>query len=70
MADQFEGKKVPWQQFEEYLALHQGKIVILQNLLANELAGKPAIECMIPRAFYQIHELLTRVLRANGIIKT
>ena len=70
MADQFEGKKVPWQQFEEYLALHQGNIVSLQNLLANHLAGKPAIESMLPRAFYQIHDLLSRVLRANGIIKT
>jgi hypothetical protein len=68
MADQFEGKKVPWPQFEEYLTLHQGKIVTLQNLLANDLADKPAIERMLPKPLYQIHELLSRVLRDNGLI--
>lgn len=26
-AAQFEGKRVPWTQLEEYLALHQGAIV-------------------------------------------
>ena len=69
MADQFEGKRVPWQQFEEYLALHQGKIVTLQNMLANEFSDKPAIERMLPKSFYLIHELLTRVLRDNGVIQ-
>jgi hypothetical protein len=38
MADQFEGKRIPWSQYEEYVALHQGKIVTLQNLLANDMA--------------------------------
>jgi hypothetical protein len=52
MADQFEGKRVPWQQFEEYLALHQGKIVTLQIMLTNEFADKPAIERMLPKSFY------------------
>ena len=54
MADQFEGKKVPWEQFEQYLELHQGKIVLLQNLLTQHLADKPAIERMLPRPFYEI----------------
>jgi hypothetical protein len=70
MADQFEGKIVPWQQFEEYLALHQGKIVTLQNLLVNDLAEKPEIERKLPKSLYPIHELLSRVLQDNGIIKT
>ena len=49
MADQFEGKRIPWQHFEEYLALHQGKIVIFQNMLASEVADKPEIERKLPK---------------------
>ena len=55
MAEQFEGKRVPWQQFEEYLALHQGKILTLQNMLTNELAERPAIERMLPKPLFLIH---------------
>jgi hypothetical protein len=66
MADQFEGKRIPWLQFEEYLALHQGKIV---TLLANELADKPEIERKLPKTFFLIHEFLTRVLKGNGVLQ-
>ena len=70
MADQFEGKRIPWSQFEEYLALHQVKIVLLQNLLANDMADRPEIERKLPKSFYLIHELLSRVLRDNGVLQT
>ena len=69
MGDQFEGKKVPFQHFEQYLEIHQGKIVLLQNLLAQQMADRPAIERMLPKPFYLIHELLTKALRDNGIIQ-
>ncbi len=69
MADQFEGKRIPWQHFEEYLALHQGKIVIFQNMLASEVADKPEIERKLPKSLFLIHELLSRVLRDNGILQ-
>ena len=55
MADQFEGKRVPWQQFEEYLALHQGKIVTLQINLTNEILDRPAIERLLPKPLFLIH---------------
>jgi hypothetical protein len=69
MADQFEGKRIPWLQFEEFLALHQAKIVTLQNMLANEFADKPEIERKLPKTFFLIHEFLTRVLRGNGVLQ-
>ena len=69
MADQFEGKRIPWQQFEEYLALHQGKIVSLQNILTNEILDRPAIERLLPKSMFLIHELLSRVLRDNGVLQ-
>ena len=67
MAYQLEGKKVPWAHFEQYLDLHQRKIVSLQTLLAEETCDKPAIERMSPKPFSIIHEFLTKMLRDNGI---
>ena len=69
MADQFEGKRIPWQHFEEYLALHQGKIASLQTMLTNEILDKPAIERLLPKCMFAIHELLSRVLRDNGVLQ-
>jgi hypothetical protein len=69
MADQFEGKRIPWLQFEEYLALHQAKIGTLQAMLSTEVAEKPEIERKLPKIFFLIHEFLTRVLRGNGILQ-
>ncbi len=69
MADQFEGKSIPWQHFEEYLNLHQGNIVTFQTMLANEIADKPEIERKLPKSMFKIHELLTRVLRDNGVLQ-
>jgi hypothetical protein len=69
MADQFEGKRIPWSQFEEYIAIHQGKIVLLQNNLASEILSKAEIELKLPRIFFQLYELLSRVLRENGVLQ-
>ena len=69
MAYQLEGKRIPWLQFEEYLALHQGKIVLLQNMLANDMADKPEIERKLPKSFSLIHELITKVLKSNGVLQ-
>jgi hypothetical protein len=68
MADRFEGKRIPWQQFEEYVALHQENIVTLQKTFENKLTDKPDIERMLPKSLYQIHELLSKILRDNGIL--
>ncbi len=69
MADQFEGKRIPWQHFEEYLALHQGKIVSLQTMLTNDILDKHEIERLLPKCMFAIHELLSRVLRDNGVLQ-
>ena len=69
MADQFEGKRIPWPQFEEYIAIHQEKIVLLQNNLASEIFEKSEIERKLPKIFFQIYELLSRVLRENGVLQ-
>jgi hypothetical protein len=68
MADKIEGKRIPWQQFEEYVALHQENIVTLQKSFENKLTDKPDIERMLPKSLYQIHELLSKILRDNGIL--
>ena len=52
MAEQFEGKKIPWLQYEDYVKLHQGKTSTLQNMLDNDIADKPAIERMLPRTLH------------------
>ena len=69
MADQFEGKRIPWQHFEKYLALHQGTIVSLQNMLTNEILDKSEIERKLPKSMFLIHELLSEVLRDNGVLQ-
>ncbi len=55
MADQFEGKRIPWTQFEEYLDLHNKKMFTLQLNLTNEILDKPAIEKLLPKSFYLVH---------------
>jgi hypothetical protein len=69
MADRFEGKRIPWSQFEEYIAIHQGKIVLLQTNLASEILDKPEIERKLPRIFFQIYELLSKALIDNGVLQ-
>ena len=69
MTDQFGGKKIPWSQFEKYLALHKERIVSLENLLANNIADETTIERMLPRSIFPIYELLSKVLRDNGILQ-
>ncbi len=56
MAVQFEGRRIPWQQFEEYLTLHQGKIVTLQNNYTNEILDKATIEGLLPKSMFLIYE--------------
>ncbi len=68
MTNQFEGKVIPWSQFEEYLTLHQSKIGTLQINLTHEILDKPAIERLLPKSMYLIHELLTKLLKDNGIL--
>ncbi len=69
MADRFEGKRITWSQFEEYIAIHQGKIVLLQTNLASEILDKPEIERKLPRIFFQIYELLSKALIDNGVLQ-
>lgn len=69
MADRFEGKRIPWSQFEEYIAIHQGKIVLLQTNLASEILDKPEIERKLPRIFFQIYELISKALIDNGVLQ-
>ena len=52
MADQFEGKRVPWSQMEEYLAIHQNKIVPFVDLQKANVMKLKDIEGNLPNAFF------------------
>ena len=68
MSEQLNGKRVPWPQLEEYLALHQGAIVSFLDQLKTKVTTEKEIESKLPRSFLNIHMLLTRILKDNNII--
>jgi hypothetical protein len=38
-------------------------------MLANDMADKPEIERKLPKSFSMIHELITKVLKSNGVLQ-
>jgi len=68
MEDQFAGKRVPWSQMEEYLETHKKTIVAFLDLKERKLMKVPDIEAILPNSFYQLHELITRILKDNNIL--
>jgi hypothetical protein len=68
MAEQIKGKRIPWLQMEQYLATHQRTIVAFQDLLKSGIMDIPQIEAMLPNSFVQLHQLISRSLKDNGIL--
>jgi hypothetical protein len=68
MEDQFAGKIVPWSQMEEYLETHKKTIVAFLDLKDRKVMKVPDIEANLPNSFYQLHELITRILKNNNIL--
>jgi hypothetical protein len=48
MDAQFVGKRVPWAQFEEYLAFHKKTIAAFLGMLETETINKATIETLLP----------------------
>ncbi len=65
---QFRNKKVPWAQLEEYLKLHKKTIGSYIDLFEADLMGKEVIEGNLPKAFWQIHEMISKILKENNIV--
>ena len=51
MADRFEGKRVPWSQMEEYVAIHQKAIVPFVDLQKLNVMKLKDIEGNLPNSF-------------------
>lgn len=68
MEDQFAGKIVPWSQMEEYLDTHKKTIAFFIDLKDRKIMKLPDIESILPASFFQLHALITRILRDNLII--
>ena len=55
---------------EEYLEVHQGAIITYLDQLKRKLIDVPEIESKLPLSFLQLHEVITKILKDNGIAVT
>ena len=62
MEPSFAGKRVPWSQLEEYLTVHKKTILSYLNLLEGEAMDKATIETNLPKSFWKIHQVVTKIL--------
>ena len=51
MVEQIKGKRVPWSQLEEYLAIHKKTIATFIDLQKTEVMEIPDIEARLPNSF-------------------
>ena len=49
--DQIKGKRVPWSQMEEYVAIHQKSLVSLIDLVKVNVMDIPDVEARLPNSF-------------------
>jgi hypothetical protein len=68
MVEQLKAKRVPWQQIEKYLEVHQGAIAPYLDLLKNKMIEYSEIETKLPKSFLQLHEVISQILRDNDIL--
>jgi Cu2+-containing amine oxidase len=68
MAEHINGKTVPWSQMEQYLTTHQQTIAAFVDLKNLKVMEVPMIEAVLPNSFLQLHEVITKILKDNGII--
>jgi hypothetical protein len=67
MDGQFVGKRVPWSQLEEYLAVHKKTIVAYLGLLETETMDKATIETNLPKSFWKLQETIAKIIKDNNI---
>jgi uncharacterized protein YeeX (DUF496 family) len=65
---QFRDKRVPWAQLEDYIKLHKKTIGSYMDLLQADSMDKEEIEAKLPKAFWQIHEMIAKILKENNIV--
>ena len=65
--EQFVGKRVPWAQLEEYLAVHEGGIETYLKLLKINAMDKATIETLLPKSFWLIYQTVTKIIKDNNI---
>ena len=68
MAEHIKGKTVPWSQMEQYLTRHQQTIAAFVDLKNRKVMEVPMIEAVLPNSFLQLHDVITKILKDNGII--
>jgi hypothetical protein len=62
MEPSFAGKRVPWSQLEDYLTVHKKTIIAYFGLLESEAMDKATIETNLPKSFWKIHQVVTKIL--------
>jgi hypothetical protein len=62
MDAQFVGKRVPWAQFEEYLAFHKKTIAAFLGMLETETMDKATIETLLPKSFWKLQETVAKII--------
>jgi hypothetical protein len=61
-------KKVPWAHLEKYLGVHQVAIMTYMDQLKHKLIEVAELEEKLPKSFLSLHEVLTQILKENGIL--
>ena len=62
MDAQFLGKRVPWAQFEEYLAFHKKTIAAYLGLVEAETIDKATVETLLPKSFWKLQETVEKII--------
>lgn len=64
----FEGKTVPWSQFEEYLELFKNLIKPFLALKKIDGLEIHLIEASLPKHLFKLHDKITKILQDNSIL--
>ncbi len=67
MADNLNGKNIPWDQYLQYLKHHKKSIKSFVTQLENETFTKKQIESFLPKAFIQLHKHIGKLLEDNQV---
>ena len=70
MAELFKNKTVPYAQVEEYVKFHNKKVASFIEHLNEGDMEVSEIEAKMPKSFFEIHQLLTKILKDNNILES
>ena len=63
-----EGKIIPWSNFEEFRAFYHKGIEVFCVMEQNQLMTKREIESKLPYSFLKFNQVITTILKNNGLI--